>query len=138
MANLEAIIILTFKYVQLLNLMMYNFQNALLAACMLVACTMNSTWNLTVPNTILLLLLFRSWAYKRKGSLEVTFFCKFCEIHFFWKNWIMGHIIWLSMDQKWSRIGPEVNQKWVGSGMRGIYKCRALAPCDFFKWNLEF
>ena len=43
----------------------------------------------------------------------------------------MGHLIWPSMGPS----EPDVNRKWVGSGMRGIYKRRALAPCDFFEIN---
>ena len=48
------------------------------------------------------------------------------------KNWIMGHLIWPSMGPKWTGSEQEVNRKWVGSGMRGIYKRRALAPCHFY------
>ena len=60
------------------------------------------------------------------------------------------------MDRKWTRSGPEVDRKWARSGlevsicpsvclsipntsltsltilMRGIYKRRVLAPCNFF------
>ena len=35
------------------------------------------------------------------------------------------------VNRKWTGSEPEMNQEWVGSGMRGIYKRRALAPCDF-------
>ena len=48
------------------------------------------------------------------------------------------------LDWKWTGSGPEVDRKWIGSGpevglkslsklKKGIYKCRALAPCDFLK-----
>ena len=57
----------------------------------------------------------------------------------------MEHIIWPSeVNQKLTGSKPEVNrselemnQNWVGSGMRGIYKRRALAPCDFFITKLN-
>ena len=66
------------------------------------------------------------------------------------------------MDRKWTGSGPEVDWKWTGSGlevsicpsvrlsipntsltsltnlMRGIYKRRALAPCDFFDVRFLF
>ena len=72
---------------------------------------------------------FRSRAYTQKESLEVTFFpyvrlsANFAKFNFSKKlNYGTHHI---------AIYGALVNRKWVGSGMRGIYKRRALAPCDF-------
>ena len=95
----------------------------------------------------------------RNGSLGVTLFSvcmsarpyvrKFLEIQFG-----MPGMAGDGPDHPQSS-GPEVGWKWVGSGpvcpsvwpsvctslasltnlMRGIYKCRALAPCDYMLLN---
>ena len=76
---------------------------------------------------------FRSLGYMRKGSLEVTFFpsvcmsvCEFCEIQL----WVTSY------DYLWAGSGPEVDRKWTGIGMRGIYTVRLISSykkgCVFF------
>ena len=42
----------------------------------------------------------------------------------------------LEVDQKWTGSGPEVDWMWSRSGMQGIYKRRALVPCNF--WFKKF
>ena len=86
-----------------------------------------------------------------KGSLRVTFFsvrmsANFGKFNLKCQGWLgMGQTTPVSI--LWTGSRPEVDRKWTGSGpvllsvclhfpylldlMRGIYKRRALAPCDF-------
>ena len=63
---------------------------------------------------------------------------KFWEIHFLLKIWIIGYLISPSLRAKWTTSKPEVNRKWVRSGMQGIYKHRALAANDFWLYTFAF
>ena len=101
--------------------------------------------------------LLHECCVKRKGSLGVTFFpcvyvCLF--VHKFWEiardGWIWQGLVNYncdaSYDHLWCPNGPEVDQKCpsvrlsipntsltsLTNLMRGIYKRRALAPCDFY------
>ena len=88
---------------------------------------------------------FRSRAFMRKGSLGVTFFFSMSVHPYVRKFWESPSVSVQCLssgpevDQKLTGIWPEVDRKSVRcpSGgpevdlMRGIYKRRALAPCDF-------
>ena len=58
---------------------------------------------------------------------------QFCEIiiiiYFFLKNWIMGHLIWSSMEPKWTGSEPEVECE--GSTCSELQKKSEFPP---WKW----
>ena len=78
--------------------------------------------------------IFRSQAYTRKGSLEVTFFRTYVYPYVFVCPRILRNSIFCKIElwdtssvHKWGPSLLEVNRKWTGSGKRGC-----LCPAIFF------